>query len=147
MELDAFQCTVRGYKIFTPGTVQHVDEIIALRAERPNWRFHRFYTADGNGYFQRQDGGVDWAITRESENLLLCHLDDLIHIPHYPSDRERIRRPDSEAAYAARDAESTVVGDTTKLRLQGSDEDFNPWDIHRALLIRKSDSFVLVDGQ
>jgi len=136
MTLETLSGDLRAYSKLEKGTFQHVDQLMAERQEKPELYNPYFYTADGNGYFLREDGGVDWAITREAQNLILSHLydkvnssfDQLVHKSNY--------RPDNAEALAARDAKDTIVVDMSKLRLSEDDEEW------RYLLIRTMDGFI-----
>lgn len=123
-----------------PGTFRHVDELMnerrtAAGAEQQELRNNWFYAADGHGYFATATD-VEWAITRESDNLVLRHLlderdssfDQLVNKVNY--------RPANEEALAAKMAADTVVVAMSKLRLSGTEKEW------RYLEIRTEDGFI-----
>ena len=142
MALETITGDLRAYAQLENGTFQHVDQLQAERQSNLGLRDHWFYTADGNGYFLR-DGGVDWVITREAENLVLRHLDapdssydQLVNTGNY--------RPGNVEAQSAKGAESTVVVDMNQLRLLCLSGPVEEW---RYLRIRTEDGFILTgDG-
>lgn len=139
MPLENIVGDLRAYRKLKRGTFQHVDQLQSERQEKPELRKFYFYTADGNGYFPREDGGVDWAITREADNLVLRHLDDLEDSSYEQLFRNRDYRPDNAEAAAVRAAKDTVVVDMSKLRLYEDDQEFS------YVQIRTKDGFILTD--
>ena len=126
MALEMFFDTIEKYSQLEKGSFQRVDQLNAELLVNPALSRNFCYTADGNGYFLREDGGVDWAITTEDENLILRHLNDQANSSwenqgyFYDKSLEcvtgRSYRPDNAEAQAAKDAKSTVVVDMSKLR-------------------------------
>lgn len=133
---------LRAYGQLEKGTFQHVDQLLTERRVNPiteadgNLRNKFLYTADGHGYFPRKDGGVDWAITREAENLVLRHLDDHVNSSYDQLTKTHNYHPDNAEAQVAKDAESTVVIDMSKLRLTGDHK------VIRSLWIRTEDGLI-----
>ncbi len=113
------------YKLILPGTMHHVDQLIAERRTNLRLRDLGFYTADGMVYFL--DGDTPkLAITREEVNPVLKNIDNafeqLITKKDYP-----VSPADFEAVKAASD---TVTIDLNKLRLQKkSDNDYSHFTI------------------
>jgi len=118
-----------------------VDQLQEERQDNPALRNNVFYTADGNGYFLREDGGVDWAITPEADNLVLRHLDDEVDSSYDQLVHNDNFRPDNAEALAAKNAQGTVVVDVSQLRLFRDDKEF------RYLQIRTKDGFILIGHQ
>ncbi len=107
-----------GKKV-VPGTLQHIDELRDNEGDRG-----RFLTADGQGFFVRDDGGVDWVITREASNPVLGHLYDgevegtADETNSYSQIGNRLFfSPSDEEAMRAREADGTLVVDMDVLRL------------------------------
>ena len=136
MALENVVGNLKVYSQLEKGTFQHGDQLQAERLEKPESQDQWFYTADGHGYFLREDGGIDWAITREDENLVLRHIDDEVDSSYHKLVNERNYRPDNAEAQAAKDTKSTVVVDMGKLRLSGDEKEF------RYLQIRPKDGFI-----
>lgn len=124
MPLESVIGNLRALSKLGKGTFQHADQLQAERQGNQELRMQHFYTADGNGYFPRRDGGVDWAITREAENLVLRHLDDRFYCSYTQLVRTGNYHSVGAEAIAARNAGGTVVVDMAKLRLEpGTDNE------------------------
>ena len=136
MALETVVGSLRAYSQLKKGTFQHADQLQAERQKNPELRIQWFYTADGSGYFPRSDGGVDWAITREANNLVLRHLGDEVNSSYKQLVQTGNYRPDNVEALAAKNAEGTVIVDMTKLRLSGNEKNW------RYLQIRTKDGFI-----
>lgn len=139
MELDNIVGNLRAYNQLEQGTFRHGDQLMDERQTDHELRDQWFYTADGNGYFPVEND-VEWAITREAENLVLRHLDDEVNSSYDQLVQTGNFRPDNAEAQAAKDAEDTIVVKMGKLRLSGDDRKCGrEW---RYLAIRTKDGFV-----
>jgi len=68
-----------GYSQLEKGSFLGVKDLHEERQSNSALCNNWFYTADGQGYFLREDGGVDWTITQEEENLVLRHINDKVN--------------------------------------------------------------------
>ena len=134
--LETIPGNLRAVSELKPGIFRHVDQLQDERQNNLGLRDEWFYTADGHGYFLREDGGVDWAIMRESENLVLRHIDDEVNSSYDQLVDTCNYFPDNAESLSAKRAKDTVVVDMSKLRLSGSDDEF------RYLDIRTEDGFI-----
>ena len=114
-----------AYNRAVPGTVLHVDELMNERRTNDALRSQWFYTADGIIYRMNDHGTPELGITREPENLVLRHLNDETNSSYDQLVRNYDYRADSAEVQQAMAAESTVIIDLTKLRLQGNDSDYH----------------------
>ena len=110
---------LREYKQLVPGTFKHVDQLMKERQTDESLRSQWFYTADGELYFLK-DKKPMLAITRESDNLVLRHIDDaftqLTKIGNYLVDKTE--------AQASIESKNTVLIDLSKLRLSDGDSEY-----------------------
>ncbi len=136
MALETIVGNLKAYNQLRNGTFQHVDELQAERINNASMRSQWFYTADGNGYFLRDDEGVDWVITREAENLVLRHLYDAVDSSFEQLTQKNNYYPGNVEALVAKSAEGSIVVDLNQLRLSGDDDEW------RYLSIRTSDGFI-----
>ena len=134
---------LRGaYNQAVPGTLRHVDELMDERQTCPvtpegdDLRKQSFYTADGHGYFSTAAGDIEWAITREADNLVLRHLNDAVNSSYDQLVQTGDYRPDNTEAQAAKNADGTVVVKMNQLRLSGTEKEW------RYLQIRTKDGFI-----
>ena len=117
MNLETIVGDLRVYKKIVPGTFQHADELMDGRRDNPKLPKEWFYTADGQGYFLRDDGEIDWVITREPENLVLRHLYDRDNNSFEQLVHQHNFRPANKEALEAKDAPNTVKVDYDQLIL------------------------------
>src|SRR3989338_630808 len=136
MAIETIIGDLRSYRELVPGTFLCVDQLLAERLTTPELWDQWFYTAEGHRYFPRSDGGVDWVITRESDNLVLRHLYDTQNSSYDQLLQRGNFCPDRAEAEAARSAEDSVVVDMSQLRLSGNDQEY------RFLAFRTSDGHV-----
>lgn len=108
-----------AYKLIVPGTMQHADELMNARRTDRTLRDFFFYTADGNFYFM-ENGKPYWAITREPENLILCHIDEAF--PQLTQQQNYCPDPEEMADVLA--AEDTVLIDLSQCLLSGNDDEW-----------------------
>ena len=130
-----------GYSQLENGSLCQVNKLHEERRDDYALQNQWFYTADGHGYFLRENGGVDWAITQEEENLVLRHIGDKVNSSY---DQLRLKNnflPDNSEAEAAKGAEGTVVVNMDKLRLSGIEKEY------KFLQIRTEDGFVKVGDE
>ena len=135
-----------AYNKAVAGTVLHADQLMDERRTRPvtperdDLRDQSFYTADGHGYFSTSDGDIEWAITREADNLVLRHLNDAVNSSYDQLVNTVVNtgnyRPDNTEAQAAKNADGTVVVKMNQLRLSGTEKEW------RYLQIRTKDGFI-----
>ncbi len=116
-----------AYHAAVPGTLRHVDQLMNERRTNPkpkegvDLREMWFYTPDGALYFM--DGKTKTlAMTRESENLVLRHLDD---DASSALTRGRNYYPDLTEAVRAIKAPMTEVFDLDELGLRELGEEFS----------------------
>lgn len=120
MALEIIPGGLQAYNQLKRGTLQHADHLTEDRWAKPNLYellYPMICTADGQGFFPRGDGGIDWVITRGDHNLVLSHLYDKGNNSYEQLVKEGYFHPDNAEAQAAREAESTVVVDMNQLRL------------------------------
>ena len=119
-----------AYNAAVPGTLRHVDELMNERRTNPttpegdNLRNQWFYTGDGVLYFM---GGKTpkLAMTRETDNLVLRHIDDAF--TQLTSGGNYC--PDRTEAEAAIKASTTEVFDLTQLKLQKHDDEYSRMEV------------------
>lgn len=113
-----------GYSRLEKGSFRQVDQLHKDREDDHSLRGSWFYTADGQGYFPREDGGIDWAITPEEANLVLRHIGDKENGSYDQLVQNGNFVPDNAEAEIAKDAEDTVVVDMSQLRSSGNDSEY-----------------------
>lgn len=121
------------------GTIQHVDQLMDERQNNVGLRGQSFYTADGQGYFVsvvKDKNVVEWAITREGNNLVRRHLNDAVNSSYDQLRQTGNYRPANSEALAAKQAQDTVVVRMDKLRLSGDNTECC------YLSIRTADGFI-----
>jgi hypothetical protein len=147
MTLDTVVDNLRdGYAQLEKGSFLHVDqfqELLPTDLFLQKMMYRSFHTADGYGYFLREDGDINWVITREDQNLVLRHLDDEVNNSYDQLSSEENFFPDNSEAETAKKAEGTVVVKMSGLRLSIPKYVYGKKVM--LLRIRTTDGFVKVD--
>ncbi len=112
-----------GHNQLEPGTFVHADQLTAEQVRNPSLRTHVFYTADGHLY-SLEEGVPTLFLTRREHNLVLRHLNDEVDSSYDQLTKTGNYRPDVTEAREAMAAKDTLRIDLTKLRLQGTDEEW-----------------------
>jgi hypothetical protein len=117
--LEHFGGLRQGYNQIEPGTFAHIDEILKERQRKSGGTaWSDFHTADGHGFYLREDGGVDWVITRRNENPILRHINDEENSSYDQLVTKGYFCPSNEEAKLVRNAKDTVVIDMDKITLR-----------------------------
>ena len=104
-----------AYKQIVPGTMRHVDELMAERRTNPYLRNQWFYPADGNVYsLDGKERVPTLRITREAVNPVLKNIDDAF-AQFTENENYQVLPTDFETVKAASD---TVSIDLTQLGLR-----------------------------
>ena len=124
-----------SHRRLVPGSFRHADELLKLGLQDSQQPIElRSFTADGSGYFPREDGGIDWVITRRDNNPLLdssppskaSHRIDISMSTRSPMpwvSYDYFTCSDLRAQ-VAREAEGSVVINLDKLREHHSYDEF-----------------------
>ncbi|MDP3734650.1 MAG: hypothetical protein Q8R37_05465 [Nanoarchaeota archaeon] len=131
MALENVAGNLLAYKELEPGTFQHVDQLTTERRTNHELRSRCFYTADGELYTVQGKKQL-WAITRESQNLVLQDIDQA----YRQLTGQGNYFPDTEAAQSSLKHADTVVIDLKGLKLVKNNDRYghvvvNPKDVKR----------------
>ncbi len=128
--LETITGDLRAYAQLVPGTFLHADQLTTERRTNTELRNRWYYTADGPLYsLEGANQTPTLFLTRESDNLVLRHLNDKVNSSYEQLKDTKNYRPGAGEARQSMGAKDTLQIDLTKLRLRGDDTEWRYLEI------------------